>query len=151
MARVRVSVVIDAPPVEVWWAVEDIASHVDWMLDARSIRFTSDQRAGVGTTFECVTGYGPFRFTDRMEVTEWDPGRVMGVAHTGVVSGTGRFTLKRARRGRTTFGWEEHLELPRWLGGRAGAVAAKPLLTAVWKRSLRNLKEKVEGAGSGHE
>jgi uncharacterized protein YndB with AHSA1/START domain len=148
VARIRVSIVIDARPAEVWWAVEDIASHVDWMLDARSIRFTSSQRAGVGTTFECVTGVGPFRFTDRMEVTQWVPGKAMGVAHAGLVTGTGRFTLRRARRGRTRFSWEEQLALPRWLGGRIGAVAAKPVLTAVWRRSLRNLKAKVE---SGHE
>jgi hypothetical protein len=151
VARIRVSVVIDARPAEVWWAVEDIARHVDWMLDARSIRFTSAQRSGVGTTFECVTGFGPFRFTDRMEVTEWEPGRTMGVMHTGLVAGTGRFTLKRARRGRTRFGWEEQLEFPRRLGGRVGAVLAKPALIAVWRRSLRNLKEQVEARAGSHD
>ena len=153
MPRVRVSVLIDARPNEVWWAVEDIASHVDWMLDAREIRFTSARRAGVGTTFECITGVGPLRLNDRMEITEWVPGRTMGVAHVGLVSGTGRFTLRRARRGRTRFTWEERLELPWWLGGKVGAVVATPMLRAVWRRNLRNLKAKVEGgrARSGDE
>ena len=151
MARIRVSVVIDARPRDVWWAVEDIAGHVDWMLDAKAIRFTSSQHAGVGTTFDCVTGVGPLRFTDRMEVTEWEPGRTLGVVHAGLVRGTGRFTLKRARRGRTRFGWEEQLELPWWLGGRVGALAAVPVLRAVWRRSLRNLKARVEADASGDE
>lgn len=137
---------IDARPGEVWWALEDIDGHVGWMLDARAIRFTSARRAGVGTTFECDTRLGPLRLTDRMEVTEWVPGRSMGVVHTGLVTGTGRFTLKRARWGRTRLTWEERLEFPWWLGGRVGAVAAKPVLTAVWRRSLANLKASVEGA-----
>ena len=81
MTRVRVSVVIDAPPRRVWDEVRDIASHVDWMADARAIRFTSHQQTGVGTTFECDTGYGPFRLTDHMEVTEWDEGRTIGIRH----------------------------------------------------------------------
>lgn len=144
MAQIRVSVVIDAPPRQVWEAVADIARHVDWMLDAKAIRFTSTRREGVGTRFECDTAVGPLRTTDRMEVIEWQPGKAIGVVHTGLVTGTGRFTLKRLRKGRTRFTWQERLDFPRWLGGRAGALAAKPVLTAVWRRSLTNLKASVE-------
>src|SRR5205085_570203 len=51
VARIHVSTVIAAPPERVWEAVRDIASHVEWMQDARAIRFTSATREGVGTTF----------------------------------------------------------------------------------------------------
>lgn len=148
MPRVHVSVVIDASPAEVWAEVEDIAGHVEWMLDARAIRFTSGQRRGVGTTFDCDTRVGPLRLTDRMTVTEWSPGKAMGVTHTGLVTGTGRFTIKRARRGRgrTRFTWNERLDFPWWFGGPVGELAAKPVLTAVWKRSLANLKARVEAS-----
>jgi hypothetical protein len=117
------------------------------MLDAVAIRFTSPQRSGVGTTFECDTKLGPLRLVDRMTITEWSPRRAMGVDHTGLVTGTGTLTLRRARGGRTRFGWEERLLFPWWLGGPVGALAAKPILTAIWRRSLRNLKAKVEGGG----
>ena len=60
----------------------------------------------------------------------------MGVRHTGVVTGTGRFTLRKARDGRTRFQWKERLTFPmlagrtvRRLRGAAGAalgVAAEP-------------------------
>jgi len=146
MPKVQVSVVIDAPPKEVWAAVEDVATHVEWMLDAEAIRFLSERRSGVGTAFECDTRLGPFRLTDRMTITEWRPGKAMGVDHTGLVTGTGRFTLRRARRGRTRFAWEERLRFPWWLGGPVGALAAKPVMTAVWRRSVRNLKARVEQA-----
>jgi uncharacterized protein YndB with AHSA1/START domain len=147
VVKLQVSVQIDASPAEVWRAVEDIAAHREWMLDAAEIRFVGDQRRGVGTTFDCDTRLGPFRLTDRMEVTEWRPGRAMGVRHAGVVTGTGRFTLRRVRRrrgGGTRFAWQERLRFPWWLGGPLGAAVAKPALTAVWRRSLRNLKASVE-------
>ena len=142
--KVQVSVKIDASRKIVWAAIADIATHVDWMRDAEAIRFTSPQRSGVGTTFECDTRLGPLRLTDAMTITEWSPGRAMGVDHTGLVRGTGRLTLRRSRRGRTRLGWEERLQFPWWLGGPLGALVAKPVLTAVWRRSLGDLKAKVE-------
>src|SRR5687767_2426528 len=101
MADIRVATIIDAPPAAVWAVVRDIARHVDWMRDAEEIRFTSTRHDGVGTTFDCATRIGPFRLTDRMEITEWVDEQVMGVRHVGVVTGTGRFTLHAVGNGRT--------------------------------------------------
>ena len=145
MGRIRVSTIIDAPPSRVWDEVKDIASHVEWMEDAVAIRFTSGRRSGVGTAFDCDTRVGPLRVTDRMEITEWKPRRVMGIRHVGVVTGSGRFTLRRRRRGRTTFGWEERLSFPWWMGGPIGAEVGGLVLRLVWRRNLRNLKRRVEG------
>lgn len=144
MSRIRVSVLIDAPPRRVWAAVEDIGSHVQWMQDAAVIRFTSSRRSGVGTTFDCLTQVGPFRLTDKMVVTDWRVGRVMGIRHTGIVTGTGRFTLRRHLRGGTRFTWEESLAFPWWMGGRWGAAAGAPVLRRVWRHNLANLKRQVE-------
>ena len=152
MARVKASVLIDARPAEVWWVLEDIAGHVDWMVDAAEIRFTSSRPFGEGTTFECDTRLGPIRLTDRMEITRWAPGKAMDVVHSGVVTGEGGFRLRRARRRRTKVTWTEELRFPWWLGGRVGAVVGgKTALAAIWRRNLRNLKAKVEGGGSGDE
>lgn len=135
---------IDAPPAEVWAQVRDISSHVGWMADAEAIRFTSRTRSGVGTTFECDTRVGPLTLTDSMAVTSWVERREMGVHHTGVVTGTGRFTLRRARRGRTRFTWEERLVFPWWLGGPVGGVVGARVLKLIWKGNLRRLKASVE-------
>ena len=137
---------IDAPRDRVWEAVRDIESHVDWMEDAVAIRFTSRGHRGVGTTFECDTKLGPFRLTDQMEVIEWREGRAIGIRHVGLVTGTGRFSLARRRHGRTRFTWEERLTFPRKLGGWPGSVAGGLVLRQVWRRNLRNLKHRVEGA-----
>jgi hypothetical protein len=142
VARIRVSTVIDAPPDVVWADVRRIGSHVEWMEDAAEIRFTADRREGVGTAFECDTRVGPFRLTDRLVVTEWVDGRRLGIRHEGVVTGTGRFSLDPMRRQRTRFTWRERVMFPWWLGGPVGAQVAAPVLRAVWRRNLRNLRRR---------
>ena len=142
--RLNVGITIDASPAEVWRVIEPIEHHVEWMADAESITFTSTSHRGVGTCFDCVTRIGPLHTTDRMEITEWDPDRAMGIEHRGVVTGRGLFTLRRRPRGRTRFTWTEELIFPWWMGGAVGALVAKPVLRAVWRRNLRRLKQLVE-------
>jgi hypothetical protein len=114
------------------------------MDDAVAIRLTSRRRRGAGTTFECATKIGPLRVMDQMAVTEWRPHRSMGVSHVGLVTGTGRFTLRRRRGGRTRFSWDERLSFPWFLGGPLGAAFAAPILKRVWRRNLANLKALLE-------
>ena len=144
MTRIRVSTRIDASPGEVWRAVEDIGSHVTWMHDAVAIRFTSARHRGVGTTFDCDTRVGPFSLLDRMEVTSWRPRREMGISNVGLVTGSGTFRLRRARRGGTRFTWNERLTFPWWMGGPVGSMVAAPVLRRLWRRNLSNLKRRVE-------
>ena len=138
------STTIDALPAEVWADVRDLGSHVEWMADAEAIRFTSEARSGVGTTFDCDTKVGPFHLVDRMEVTEWVEGEVIGVRHVGLVTGTGRFTLA-AEGGGTRFTWEESLAIPWWLGGPAASV----VLRLVWVRNLRRLRRRFSAKNGG--
>ena len=141
MPRIRVSTLIDASPERVWEDVRDLGSHVAWMADAEAILFTSEQTSGVGTTFDCKTRVGPFRTTDRMEVTEWDEGRAIGVRHVGLVTGRGRFTLEPDARG-TRFTWDEQLDIPWWLGGSLAA----PVLRLVWRRNLTRLRSRFQSS-----
>jgi hypothetical protein len=145
MPRVRVHTTIDAPPRAVWHRLADIADHVSWMADAVSIRFTGDQRSGVGTTFECETRVGPLRTLDVMEVTEWRERRSMGVRHSGLVTGTGRFVLRRRGRHRTRLEWDETLRFPWWLGGALGGLVGGPVLRLVWRGNLRRFARLVAG------
>ena len=48
------------------------------------------------------------------------------------------------RGSRTRFTWTERLRFPWWMGGPVGALAAKPILRAVWRRNLATLKQLVE-------
>lgn len=144
MARITVSTVIDASPKEVWAAVEDVGSHVQWMDDAVAIRFTDERTSGVGTRFECDTKVGPIRLTDLMEITEWRPRKAMGVRHVGLVTGDGVFTIKRVRGGRTRFTWTERLVFPWWMGGPVGGVVGGRIMKRIWRKNLRTLKAGIE-------
>ena len=144
MARIVVGTDLDASPEEVWEIVRHVADHVDWMHDAVAIRFTSETTSGVGTTFDCDTKVGPFRLTDRMEITEWVTARTMGVRHVGMVTGTGAFHLAPLDGGRTRFTWDERLIFPWWMGGPIGAFFGGFVLKLVWKRNLRELRAIVD-------
>ena len=144
MPRLKVRTILAAPPSQVWDDIEDLASHTEWMQDAESIHFTSERRSGVGTTFDCETRVGPFRLTDRMEITSWRPGHEMGVTHQGLVTGTGRFELRRTRSGHTRFTWIERLRFPWYFGGPVGALVARPVLRRVWRTNLANLQARFE-------
>jgi len=141
-----VGIEIDATPARVWEIVEPVEHHVEWMHDAVAIRFTGEQTRGVGTEFLCDTKVGPFSLVDRMEITEWVPGEVMGVRHTGLVTGVGRFTLEPIDLGRRTrFTWAEDLTFPWWMGGPLGAwIGGKVALGPIWRRNLKNLRRIVE-------
>ena len=120
-----------------------------------SIRFQTDQTRGVGTEFLCDTKVGPIRLTDRMEITEWTPavdaadgieaqvGR-MGVRHTGIVTGSGVFTIEPIGTG-TRFTWSEKLDFPWYLGGRLGEIiGGKLVLGPIWRRNLEALRRLVD-------
>ncbi len=141
MGRIKVAIELDATPEAVWRVVEPVERHVDWMADAVAIHFETDQTRGVGTRFLCDTKVGPITLQDRMEITVWEPGRRMGVRHTGVVTGSGVFELEPIDLDRRTrFTWSEELTFPWWLGGRVGEVVGGQF----WKRNLRELQRLVD-------
>lgn len=140
MAHINVSIDIPASVERVWQVVEPVEQHVDWMADAESIEFLTDQRRGVGTSFLCRTKVGPIRLTDKMRITRWEPGRAMGVEHVGLVTGSGVFTLEPLSATSTRFVWDETLIFPWWLGGPLGAfVGGKIVLRSIWRGNLRRL------------
>jgi len=147
MGRITVSIDLNASPDRLWSIVEPIERHVDWMADAVAIRFETEQTRGVGTRFLCATKVGPIKLTDHMRITEWVPGEAMGVEHTGLVTGTGIFTLAPLDEGRRTrFTWSEDLKFPWWLGGRLGElIGGNLVMKAIWRRNLTSLQKLVEG------
>ena len=159
--RIHVGVHIAASPADVWFAIQDVESHTEWMRDAVAIRFLGDQRQGAGTRFVCDTKIGPFSLSDVMEITEWSPGHRMGVRHAGLVAGEGAFTLVKVESSEdegndseekvsstphTYFQWEEKLRFPWRLGGPITAAAAWPVLRSMWKGNLQRLKSQIENS-----
>ena len=138
MSSITVDVVIHRSRHEVWAEIRHIDRHVLWMSDARRIDFHTNQREGVGTSFDCLTAIGPLRTRDVMTITRWEDEQAIGVTHNGIFTGHGEFRL-RSVGDATRMTWHEELRFPWWLFGPVGARVARPLLRGVWRRNLRNL------------
>lgn len=151
MTHIHVSTMLAASPERVWSLIDDIESHAEWMADATAITITSPDAQGVGTTFVVPTKVGPLRLTDHMEITEWEPARAMGVRHSGLVTGEGRFTLRPAGANRTEFAWTEDLRFPWWMGGPIGGAVGGRVLAAIWRRNLAALAARVDAAGDASD
>jgi hypothetical protein len=144
MITLRVQRTIEATPEQVWADISDLSTHVEWMQDAAALRFRSESRAGIGTTFECDTVVGPLRMTDTMTVTEWDRPYRIGIEHVGAAHGVGTFWIIEASATATQFIWVERISLPTWLGGAAGERFARPILAAIWGRNLDQLAARFD-------
>jgi len=143
VANITVSIDIAASLDRVWRETADLASHAQWMADAESIEFLTEQRSGVGVRMRVATRVGPFRTYDEMEITEWIDRHSIRVRHVGLVTGEGVFKLDANQSG-TRFTWSERLTFPWYLGGPVLEQAAKPILTRVWRRNLNRLRRKIE-------
>jgi hypothetical protein len=122
-----------------WEELRHIDRHVNWMMDAESIEFLSDQVEDVGTEFVCLTKVGPFHTKDVLRITQWDPPTTMGVEHRGIVTGSGTFTLSPIDNDHVALVWREELRFPWWGLGGVGARVAKPILQRIWKGNLQRL------------
>jgi carbon monoxide dehydrogenase subunit G len=145
MARIRLEIEIEAPPDAVWAELSDLSSHAQWMADADTIDFVTDQKQGVGTAMRVPTRLGPFRTDDLMTVTGWVEGESISVAHRGLVSGEGRFEIVGRGDGADLI-WTENLRFPWWLGGPITTIAAGPVLKWIWRGNLKRFRERVTPA-----
>jgi hypothetical protein len=115
----------------------DWSRHGEWMI-LTHVHVTAGDGRSAGSRLAAFTGVGPVGFTDTMEITRWDPPRLVGVRHTGrLVRGTGTFRVLPREGGGSTIVWEEDLDLPFGPIGRLVGPLSAPLL----RLSLRRLAE----------
>jgi hypothetical protein len=133
----ELAVDVPADPETTWRAATDWSRQGEWMLGT-TVTVTGGNGRSVGSTLSARTGYGPFGFTDTMEITEWDEvARRCVVLHTGrVVRGGGVFSVSEAAGG-SVFHWGEQLDLPLGAVGRAGWPVVRPAFVGGVRLSLR--------------
>ena len=141
-------VIVAAPPEVVFAALTDWPTQGRWMLGTRV--WAEGEPTGVGAQLRAFTGVGRVGFLDTMEITEWEPPRLIRVLHTGrVVRGPGIFEVLALPGGRSRFVWREELDLPLGRLGRAGFVLVGPVFAAGVERSLRRFARLVEAGELG--
>jgi hypothetical protein len=140
MTRIAITRAVPVSHDRVWEAIANLASHTEWMKDAETLEFVTDQRRGKGTRMEVVTVVGPFRTIDVMEVVGWDEGQSIEVAHRGLITGRGILAVQPRGDG-ALVSWQEELTFPWWLGGPITAWLARPVLAAIWRGNLERLEQ----------
>lgn len=138
----RVDVV--APAAVVWAAVTDWHNQGAWMLGTR-VRVVSGDGRSPGSRLSARTAVGPLGFTDRMEITRWEPPVVCEVAHLGrLVRGTGGFAVEARGVSRSTLVWWERLTPPLGPLGSAAWFLTGPAFRLGVRHSLRRFADYAE-------
>lgn len=131
-----------------WTQLADLASHVDWMRDAESIRFLSESHQGVGTVMLCRTRVGPLVTNDRLEVVAWEEGRAIAVRHTGLVGGDGELRLDPEGPSSCRLQWRETLVFPRLAVGPLTERVAAAVLARIWHGNLARFEARLARDGA---
>jgi hypothetical protein len=86
-------------------------------------------------------------FTERLEVTLWEPPRRLVMAHLGFVRGVGEWDLQPVGGvgGGTRLTWTEDLGLSVPVLGKIALLAYRPLMRRLMRGSLANLRALLEG------
>jgi len=139
--------VVPVAPEVLWDALLRWEDQAGWMKDADSVRVLSAHRTGVGVRIAVRTRVlNVPLFTERLEVTYWEPPRRLVLAHRGFVRGVGTWSLEPEGSG-TRFTWTEELALPIPLLGEAALLVYRPFLRRLMRGALANLRAYVAGEG----
>jgi hypothetical protein len=74
---VCISIDIERPVWDVWNYVTDLRHDVEWFHGVREVRVVSEVQTGVGTIYDQATRLFGWRFTARMQVTNYQPPSLM--------------------------------------------------------------------------
>ncbi|GAA4440032.1 SRPBCC family protein [Actinokineospora soli] len=133
-----------APAAVVWAAVTDWHNQGAWMLGTR-VRVVGGDGRSVGSRLWARTGVGPLGFTDRMEITRWEPPVACEVAHVGgLVRGTGGFRVEARGVSRSTLVWWERLTPPFGVAGNLAWKVTGPAFRLGVRHSLRRFADFAE-------
>lgn len=138
--RVTARSILPIPPEDAWRILTAWEDQARWMRDVDAVRVLTRHRVGVGVCLAARTRvFGVPLFTDRLEVTLWEPPRRLVVAHQGVVRGVGRWTLDPDPSG-TRFTWLEDVSLPVPFLGELALLVYRPFMGRLMRGTLANLQ-----------
>lgn len=140
--RVSSEVVLPVPLERAWELLLRWEDQPRWMRDADSVRVVGSQREGVGTTIAVRTRVlNVPLFTERLEVTIWEPPRRLVMAHRSFVRGVGTWRLQPVEDG-TRFSWVEDLRLPVPVLGELALRVYRPCMRRLMGGALASLRER---------
>jgi len=138
--NVSSAVTLSVPQERAWELLMRWEDQARWMRDADSVRVLTTQREGVGTRIAVKTRVlNVPLFTEQLEVTLWDPPRLLVMAHRSFVHGVGTWAFEPVEGG-TRFSWTEDLSLPVPLLGELALLVYRPFMRHLMRGALANLQ-----------
>lgn len=143
--RVAQSLPIEAPRAAIWELISDGHRYHEFMADTDRWDVEGEQGSGCGARWAVRLRVGSAPVGGLVEITEFEP--PSNLAFTGItgVAMRGRWRLRERRPGLTNVELRLAYQSP---GGLLGLIAdrvAGPLVAGILKRSLRNLRDLLEG------
>jgi uncharacterized membrane protein len=143
--RVAEHLRIDAPRAAVWALVSDGNCYPSFMADTDRWEVAGEQATGCGARWQVLLRVGSASVGGLVEITEFDePANLAFTSITGVAV-RGRLRLRERVPGMTDVEFRLAYQSP---GGLLGLIADRvsgPLVGRILKRSLRNLRDLLEG------
>ena len=138
--KVTSEVVLPVPLERAWELLVRWEDQPRWMKDADSVRVLGAQREGVDTSIAVKTRVlNVPLFTERLEVTIWEPPRRLVMAHRSFVRGVGAWRLQPVESG-TWCTWTEELRLPVPALGELALRVYRPFMAHLMRGALENLR-----------
>jgi uncharacterized membrane protein len=143
--RVAQKLTIEVPRKAIWEYISDGRRYPEFMADTDLWEVVGEQSSGCGARWAIRLRVGSAAVGGLAEITEFD--EPSNLAFTGVtgVAMRGRWRLRERRPGVTEVEFRLAYQSP---GGLLGLIADRvsgPLVGRILKRSLRNLRELLEG------
>lgn len=146
--RFKQQAILNAPPESVWGVLTDWERQASWMPDVAWIRVLGQERALGAQVHVRMKVFGIPLATDLLRVTTWEPPRLLGIHHEGVVIGVAEWRLEPAEGG-TRFIWSEEVRMPPPILGALSLLLYSPFQRFMLRRSMRNLKRLIEAPDAG--
>lgn len=143
--RVVESIMISAPPEQVWEVVSNPERALNFMAGVTRWEVDSPQPTGLGARYRVLFRVGSAEVGGLIEVVEWSPGRELAWTSVTGIDQRGRWRL----RDRGAQGTRVEIRLAYGVAGSglAGWLAeriAAPAVSGRLRRSLQHLKRIVE-------
>lgn len=145
MTEVKVSVMINRDPEEVFAYISNFENNPEWQSGMQKAMITSEGPLDVGTTYDQVAKFLGRRIVSSFEVIAYEPGRMIKATST-----SGSFPITFMRR---VDPLEGGAQVTAVIEGDAGGFfkLAEPLLNRMTRRSIEkdyaHLKELLESRG----
>jgi hypothetical protein len=138
--RVEASTHLPVPLEEAWRALLRWEDQSRWIRDAVSVRVLSPHREGLGVRIAVRNRVlNVPLFTEELEVTGWEPPRLLEMTHRSFVRGIGTWELGPEGSG-SRFVWVEDLSLPIPLLGELALLVYRPFMRHLMSGAMRDLR-----------